>query len=64
MARMTIDRAVQILSEASRGVLTNDAEFKVACVMGKNALLYWMKEHDAEHSPISAGNSSSHEQKP
>lgn len=39
MARITIDRAVEILSEASRGVLTNDAEFKVACGMGKLALI-------------------------
>lgn len=39
MARMTIDRAVEILSEASRGMLANDAEFKMACAMGKHALL-------------------------
>lgn len=39
MARMTIDRAVEILGEASRDVLTNDAEFKVACAMGKHALI-------------------------
>ena len=59
MVRMTIDRAVEILSEASRGVLTNDAEFKTACTMGKEALIGFKGQ---EHLGVRSGRPSRLEQ--
>jgi len=49
---MKPEEGIRILSEASRGILTMNHEFKLACEMGKNAIQLWTEHYDSEHPHV------------